>query len=68
MLVCQPSDVAELLRQLEETSWDATKAIGNLRGQPTVGRDELAVLKKEGIKEWHQWQKSLERLGEQVWS
>lgn len=67
VLVCEPSDVAELLGQLDEPPGNATEAIQCLYGRPTVNRDELAVVQKEGIREWNQWQRSLERLGEQIW-
>jgi hypothetical protein len=47
---------------------DAGDAINRLYGTPTVNREELEVVRKEGIREWAYWQRSLETLGEQVWT
>jgi beta-N-acetylhexosaminidase len=67
VLVCQPGDVDELLRGLDEPLSDASPAISRLYGRPTVNREELLAVNKEGIKEWRRWQQSLEELGTQSW-
>jgi len=67
VLVCQPEDVGELLASLDGSLGDAHAAVSLLCGKPTVDRDELAVVRKEGIREWGHWQMSLEKLGEQSW-
>ena len=67
-LVCQPEDVTQLLGSLDESPGDATEVVQRLYGQPTVPRDELVEVVREGIREWGHWQKSLERLGEQSWT
>lgn len=68
VLVCQPGDVSELLGQLDASPADASGAIARLYGKPTVDRDGLAEVAREGIREWGHWQRSLELLGQQVWS
>jgi beta-N-acetylhexosaminidase len=65
-LVCQPEDVSRLLKDLDEPLADAGDAISRLYGRPTVNREELVAVKQEGIKEWQDWQKSLEALGEWI--
>jgi len=67
-LVCQPDDVKQLLSVLDESPGDATEAVQQLYGRPTVDRDELGQVVREGIREWGHWQQSLERLGEQSWT
>jgi len=68
VLICQPGDVAELLNQLNDSPFDASGSIARLYGQPTVDRDELLAVAREGIREWGHWQRSLEQLGEQDWA
>jgi beta-N-acetylhexosaminidase len=68
VLVCQPQDVSDLLKQLEDPVSDAGDAVSRLYGAPTVNREELEVVKQEGIREWAHWQSSLEALGEQLWT
>jgi beta-N-acetylhexosaminidase len=67
VLVCQPGDVEELLGKLDEPLNDSSVVISSLYGQPTVNREELVVVDKEGIKEWRRWRQSLEELGAQSW-
>lgn len=68
-LLCQPDEVGELLRGLTppDALGDATAIIERLYGWPTVDAGELDRVVREGIREWRQWQKSLEELGEQTW-
>jgi beta-N-acetylhexosaminidase len=68
VLVCRPEDVDELLAGIVGSISDANVPISNLYGRPTLDRDELAVVKEAGIREFRQWQKSLEELGGQTWS
>jgi beta-N-acetylhexosaminidase len=68
VLVCQPGDVEQLLRTLERSPGDATQALARLYGRPTVDREGLVEVDREGIREWAHWQRSLEKLGEQSWS
>jgi beta-N-acetylhexosaminidase len=67
-LVCQPEDVTQLLSSLGDELGDATAVVQRLYGRPTVDRDELVQVVREGIREWGYWQQSLERLGEQSWT
>jgi len=67
-LVCQPEEAAELLAGLDGPLADATAAIGRLYGKATVNREELEIVKRERIREWAHWQKSVEELGEQNWN
>ena len=67
-LVCLPEDVKALFAGLNESPGDASEAISRLYGRPTVNREELIEVDREGIREWHHWQQSLEDLGEQRWS
>jgi beta-N-acetylhexosaminidase len=67
VLVCQPGDAGELLSGLAEPLNDASAAISKLYGRPTVNREELVMVDKEGIKEWRRWRQSLEELGMQSW-
>lgn len=66
-LVCLPGDVARLLAELKGPVGDATAAVSALYGRPTVNREELVSVDREGIKEWKRWKQSLEELGEQSW-
>lgn len=68
VLVCQPEDAKELLFSLDGSVGDAHAAVSLLSGKPTVDRDELAQVRQEGIREWRQWQVSLEKLGERSWT
>ncbi len=66
VLVCQSDDVRELLRELDRSAHarpgDASGSIQRLYGQPTLDKGQLAEVAREGIREWAQWQKSLEAL------
>ena len=68
VLVCEPEDVASVLDEVDTPMGDAGDVIARLYGQPTVNREELAVVKLEGIREWAHWQQSLEKLAAQHWS
>jgi len=68
VLICQPDDVQELLGQLDASPADTSAAVARLYGQPTVDREELLEVAREGIREWGHWQRSLEQLGEQGWA
>ena len=68
VLVCQPEDVTVLLNQLNDSLTHAGDAVSCLYGTPTVNREELEIVSQEGIREWAHWQRSLENLGEQVWT
>lgn len=68
VLVCGPEDVEKLLAGRTEGFGDARSAIERLYGKATVGREELAAVKREGIREWEHWRLSLERLNKQSWS
>jgi len=68
VLVCQPADVSELLGELDGPLSDAGETISFLYGRPTVNREELVEVDKEGIKEWQRWRLSLEELGAQEWT
>ena len=68
VLVCQPQDVAQLLDQLDGSIGDAVDSVSHLYGKPTVNREELAEVRREGIREWGHWQQSLETLGGQTWN
>jgi beta-N-acetylhexosaminidase len=68
VLVCLPGDVKTLLAELDGPLQDSGEAIARLYGRPTVNREELASVNREGIKEWGHWQQSLEQLAEQNWS
>jgi beta-N-acetylhexosaminidase len=68
VLVCQPEDVATLMAQLDDgnvslESDDAAAAINRLAGAPTLTGTELEAVAQAGIREWPQWQRSLEQLG-----
>jgi beta-N-acetylhexosaminidase len=67
-LVCLPADVETLLGGMDKLVSDAGDAISRLYGRPTVNREELVQVGREGIKEWRRWRQSLEELGEQRWS
>lgn len=69
VLVCEPDEAAELLAGFGgESPGEATEIISRLYGRPTVDRDELDEVRRERIGEWRRWQRSLELLGEQVWT
>jgi beta-N-acetylhexosaminidase len=67
-LVCDPQDVAALLAQLDGDPGGDGAAVSRLYGEPTVSKQELASVDREGIREWRRWSQSLEALGEQGWS
>jgi len=67
VLVCHPEDVNQLM-QNEFDGWsDASDVIGRLYGRAVIDREQLAEVKREGIREWEHWRSSLERLGD-TWS
>jgi beta-N-acetylhexosaminidase len=69
VLVCHPQEVAELLGgDGEPAPFDASPAAGRLYGKATVDADELRQVVREGIREWPQWQRSLEDLAQQDWT
>ena len=68
VLVCQPEDVTVLLNQSNDSLTNAGDSVSCLYGTPTVTREELEIVSQEGIREWAHWQRSLENLGEQVWT
>jgi beta-N-acetylhexosaminidase len=68
VLVCQPGDVRQLLGDLDDSLGDATEAVSRLYGRPTIDREQLARVVREGIREWSHWQRSLEKLGERSWA
>lgn len=67
-LVCLPDDVERFLSELDGPMGEAGDAISRLYGRPTVNREELANVDREGIKEWRRWRQSLEDLGGQKWT
>jgi len=68
VLVCDSGEVGQLLAALAGSPCDATDAVSRLYGRPTVDRDELAAVAREGIREWGHWQRSLEALNSQAWA
>jgi len=68
VLVCQAEDARELLAGIDGPICNANSLIGKLYGRPSLDRDELAAVKKAGIRELGQWQNSLQELGEQKWT
>ncbi len=68
VLVCEPSDVIDLLGSWPRKTRDAGDTIARLYGHPTVSPEELASVDREGIKEWSRWRQSLEELGRQAWA
>jgi beta-N-acetylhexosaminidase len=67
-LVCQPADVDRLLSGLEHFPDGKAGAVEQLYGQPTVDRQELKEVAREGIREWGHWRRTLEELGGQTWT
>jgi len=67
-LVCQPQDVSELLGALNDPPGGHGLPVSALYGRPTVSKQELASLDREGVKEWRRWSQSLEALAGQNWS
>jgi beta-N-acetylhexosaminidase len=61
-LVCMPEDVEALLGGECEGLPGAERILAALYGVPTVGREELAIVRAERIREWEHWQHSLEAL------
>lgn len=66
-LVCQPEDVDALLAELDGSPGGDGPSVSRLYGHPTVSKEELASVDREGVKEWRRWSQSLESLGEQGW-
>ena len=64
VLVCHLEEREELLTDDSVDFGDASAHIARLYGDPTVDCDELVAVKREGIREWEHWRRSLERLGE----
>ena len=67
VLVCHPEDVEEFMAADPLETADASDLIARLYGRPTVDRQELVEVIREGIREWPYWRSSLEQLGES-WS
>ena len=67
-LVCQPREVSELLGVLDDSPGGGGLPVSALYGRPTVNKEELASLDREGVKEWRRWSQSLEALAAQNWS
>jgi beta-N-acetylhexosaminidase len=67
-LVCQPEDVNELLGKLKELPACGGLPVSRLYGNPTVSKEELASVDREGVKEWRRWSLSLEALEGQGWT
>ena len=67
-LICHPDDVEALLPVLNGSPGGSGSAVSRLYGRPTVSKEELASVDREGVKEWRRWSQSLESLGEQGWS
>ena len=63
VLVCHPEDVEQLMAADPLDAIDASAVISRLYGHPTVDRQELAEVVREGIREWPYWRSSLEQLG-----
>lgn len=63
VLVCHPEDVERLMAAGSPETADASGLIARLYGRPTVDRQELVEVIREGIREWPYWRSSLERLG-----
>ena len=68
VLVCQPEDVQALLGELDDAPGPGGQAVARLYGRPTVNRDELAAVDREGIREWRRWRLSLEEFGAWSWT
>jgi beta-N-acetylhexosaminidase len=62
VLVCQPSDVAELLDGYTEPFADASDHIASMYGTERLSHDEMLAAESQGAGEWCQWQDSLVRL------
>jgi beta-N-acetylhexosaminidase len=67
-LVCHPEEVAEILATLNDSLTFDTQAAPRLFGNPTVSKQELESVDREGVKEWRRWRLSLEALEGQNWS
>jgi beta-N-acetylhexosaminidase len=63
VLVCHPEDVEALMAADPLDAIDASGPISRLYGRPTVDRQELVEVVREGIREWPYWRSSLEQLG-----
>jgi beta-glucosidase-like glycosyl hydrolase len=67
VLVCHTAEVEQLFDGDPAGFGGADEAIERLYGRPTVDRQELVEVVREGIREWSYWRASLEQLGES-WS
>lgn len=67
VLICRPEDVGEALQLMPDVAGDG-EAVRRLYGRPTVDREELAAVDREGIREWRRWRDSLEVLGDPSWT
>ena len=67
VLVCQVEEIESLMAEGLDDPRDASADLAALYGKATVDRGELAEVKREGIREWGHWRRSLEQLGE-TWS
>ena len=63
VLVCHPEDVEQLMAADPLDTVDASGLISRLYGRPSVDRQELVEVIREGIREWPYWRSSLEQLG-----
>jgi beta-N-acetylhexosaminidase len=68
VLVCHPEDIDQLFASGPVNFPDASKPISRLYGKATVRREQIAEVKREGIREWEHWRLSLERMSQQDWS
>ena len=64
VLVCHPEDVDQLMQDPSAGRADASGSLGRLYGRAIMDREQLVEVKREGIREWEHWKRSLERLGE----
>lgn len=67
-MVCYPEEVAEILGALDGSLSYDSQAAPRLFGNPTVSKQELESVDREGVKEWSGWRLSLEALEGQNWS
>ena len=64
VLVCHPEDTEKLFSGDTGDFGDASAALDRLYGTPALDREQLAEVRREGIREWDHWRRSLEQLGE----
>lgn len=67
VLVCHPEDVEDLLGGSFAPTGEVGGVLRGLHGAPTVDREEIEIVMREGIREWGHWQRSLESLDGQDW-